>query len=74
MSNTIKPSEITRDEENDIASFTYYVGLHYALLKELKQTIDMREVRKGTHFIVCCGDIMVKVEPTDFPEIERRLL
>jgi hypothetical protein len=50
MEDKIKPSEITRDELNDIASFTYYVGLHYAMVKELKQTTDMEKCQSRNTF------------------------
>ena len=54
------------------ASFSYYDGIHYAKEKGLKQSTEFSDVRKGTHFIVCCGDVMVKVEETDYPDIKRR--
>ena len=67
--------EITQDIETgiNVASFEYYNGIDYANRKGLEQTTHFKEVFAGTHFIVCCGDIMVKVEPSDFPDIERRL-
>jgi hypothetical protein len=71
------PKEITMDPKGNkqIASFGYYDGLQYVKEKGLKQTTSFKEVFNNTrHFIVCCGDVMVNVEPTDFPEIERRVI
>ncbi len=70
----ISPTEITRCNDTGLntASFSYYDGIHYIKDKNLKQSTEFSDVRKGTHFIVCCGDVMVKVEETDFPDITRR--
>lgn len=70
----IEPKEITRDSDNgvNVASFGYYDGIEYAKEKGLKQTTNFSDVFAGTHFIVCCGDVMVKVEETDYPEMIRR--
>jgi len=69
------PTEITQccDTDLNTASFDYYSGIAYAKENNLKQTTDFADVRKGTHFIVMCGDVMIKVEPTDFPEMKRRI-
>lgn len=69
------PKEITQDCDTaeNIASFDYYAGLKYAELLGLKQTGSFRDVSEGTHFIVCCGDVMVKMQPTDYPELTRRI-
>lgn len=68
------PKEITTDIDNgnQTASFSYNEGITYAQEKGLKQTVYFSDVAKGTHFIVCCGDVMVKVENTDYPDITRR--
>ncbi len=68
------PKEITIDIDSGIqtASFSYNEGISYAQTKGLKQSVYFRDVRKGTHFIVCCGDVMVKVESQDYPNIIRR--
>lgn len=69
------PKEITIDSDNNdvqIASFDYYSGLAYAKELNLKQTSMFHDVLNKTHFIVCCGDVMIKVEPTDFESIPRR--
>lgn len=70
------PKEITIDSDNNkhIASFSYYDGIDYADKKGLKQTISFKEVFEKTSFIVCCGNVMVNVESTDYPEIERRVI
>ena len=75
MNTTIKPKEITQDIDNgaNTASFSYYDGIQFAEDNNLKQTTSFSEVSKGTHFMVCCGDVIVKVEEVDYPEIERRL-
>lgn len=70
----ITPKEITKCVETNLntASFSYYDGIEYAKRHSLDQTTEFSDVRKGTHFIVCCGDVMVKVEETDYPNISRR--
>ena len=70
----LTPTEITRDivTQTNTASFDYYSGIAYAKEKNLEQTTSFNDVYHGTHFIVCCGDVMVRVEETDFPEITRR--
>jgi len=69
------PKEITEDDitAQNIASFDYYTGIKYAESLGLKQSTSFTEVSNGTHFIVCCGDVMVQVEPTDYPDITRRI-
>lgn len=70
------PKDITRDTRSgvDVASFGYYAGVEYCRLKGLKFSTSFDEVFKGTHYLVCCGDVMVTVEPDAYPDIERRLL
>lgn len=71
----ITPKEITNDlDAGDVqyASFGYYDGIAYAKQHNLKQTTSFRDVDEKTHFIVCCGDVMIRVESTDYPEIIRR--
>jgi hypothetical protein len=72
----ITPKEITRDPDSsiDLASFGYYDGLKYAELNGLEQDTSFTNVMKYTHFIVCCGDVMVRVADTDYPDIQRRIL
>lgn len=69
------PKEITQDCDTaiNIASFGYYDGIQYAKDNNLQQSTKFSDVNKGTHFIVCCGDVMVKVNPEDYPEIQRRI-
>ena len=68
------PTEITRCIDTDLntASFGYYDGIQYAKDNNLEHTTNFSDVRKGTHFIVCCGNVMVKVEPSDYPDMIRR--
>jgi len=70
------PKEITVCSDTGIhtASFGYYEGIRYIKEKGLKQSTKFSDVRKGTHFIICCGDVMVKVQDTDYPDIERRII
>lgn len=72
----IEPIDITICSDTGLhtASFDFRSGILYARKRKLEQTSEFADVRAGTHFIVCCGDVMVKVEPTDFPEIKRRIL
>jgi len=69
-----KPKEITFciDTHIETASFEFRDGINYAKEKGLKQSSEFSDVRKGTHFIVCCGDVMIKVESDDFLDIPRR--
>lgn len=78
MSQAILPSEITLDKDNNInihmASFSYYDGIYVAKQLNLKQTSHFGDVMNKTHFIVCCGDVMIRVEETDYPDIKRRIM
>jgi hypothetical protein len=69
------PKEITQDIDSDdnIASFDYYSGIRYCELLGIKQCDNFNQVSDGTGFIVCCGDVMVKVKQTDYPDIKRRV-
>lgn len=57
----MNPKEITFDPELDahIASFDYYTGIAYAKHHNLKQTTQFHDVMNNTHFMVCCGDVIV---------------
>jgi hypothetical protein len=68
------PKEIVTISGISVASFDYYSGIEYAKSKKLTQTSDMNEIMFLERFIVCCGDVMVRVMDKDFPEIERRSL
>lgn len=70
------PKEITRDSDNNlqIASYGYYDGIAVAREKSLKQTTSFLDVFNKTHFIVSCGDVMIRVEETDYPELNRRVI
>lgn len=69
------PTEITKccDTGIETASFDYYTGIKYVVEHNIPQTTKMSLIQDGSHFIVCCGDVMIGVQPTDFPEIERRI-
>jgi hypothetical protein len=77
---TIVPKEITIQSEyidNEkveyhIAHFSYYDGTRYATSRKLRQTTKWYQLIDQTHFIVACGDVMVRIEPKDFPGIRRR--
>lgn len=69
------PEEITQDIDTNtnMAHFDYYTGIRYAELLGLKQTTNMVDLHDNNHFIVCCGDVMLKVSQSDYPEITRRI-
>ena len=68
------PKEITKDKDNgtEVASFDYYSGINYAKQHNLQQTTLYTEVCRRTHFMVCCGDVMIVVDSSFHPEIQRR--
>jgi len=70
------PKDITIDSDTNehVASFDYYNGLAYAKEHDLKQTSSFDDVFKGTHFIVCCGDVMISIKPNTFMNIKRRMI
>ena len=74
MKTIILPKDITlcKDTGMHTASFSYYDGIHYIKEHNIKQTTEFSEVRNNNKFIVCC-DVMIKVNPEQFPEITRRL-
>lgn len=75
---TYVPREITTIEYGNelvhIATFDFYSGLAYVKAQGCKHTIEFRKVYENSCFIVCCGDIMVRILSTDFPNIIRRPL
>lgn len=70
----IQPTEITKCKDTGMhtASYEFYSGIREAERRELKQTTDFADVRRGTHFIVCCGDVMLRLHEQEYPEINRR--
>lgn len=72
----ILPKEITKDSDTntEVASFGYYYGIKAAKERKLDQCTDYGLVFKGSHFIVCCGNVMFAVTPDEFPEIKRRII
>ncbi len=75
ISNII-PKEITKDSDNnsEYAHFDYYSGIQYAKDNNLKQTTKWNKVKDKISFIVMCGDVVVRINETDYPEIERRII
>lgn len=71
-----KPEDIVLDEESGLqmAHFDYYTGIKFAKERGLKQSCSMSEVADGTHFIVCCGSVMVKVDEDYLPDFPRRII
>lgn len=72
----ILPTDITKCTETgrETASFGYYDGIHVAKKRKLKQTTSFADVITSTHYIVCCGDVMLRVQPEEYPNIKRRPL
>lgn len=73
---TVLPKEITKDSETGVeyASFDYYSGVHLAKKNGWKQTTSMNELAKENTFLVCCGDVMIRVVPSMYSSIERRVI
>jgi hypothetical protein len=71
MNTSLLPKEITQDcdTEENTASFDYYTGIKIAKELGLKQSTNTKE----GNFMVCCGDVMFKVKPSDYPEVTRRI-
>ncbi len=75
--NLMTPKEITIDPDNnnaEIAHFSYYDGISYVRENGQQFTTSYRMILTGDYYMVCCGDVMLRVEPTDFPEIPRRTI
>ena len=69
--NNIQPKEITEccDTGINTASFNYYDGIKVAEDRNLKQSGNTNE----GNFMVCCGDVMFKVGPDEYPDVDRRI-
>jgi hypothetical protein len=76
ISNQISPKEITKDCDSGVeyASFSYYDGISLAKENNWKQTTSLKELENVNTFIVCCGDVMIRVVPSMYSSIERRVL
>lgn len=72
----MKPIEITQDSDNgmNFASFDFYAGKEYAKTIGKTQCTNIMELKGTSEYWVSCGQIVMMVEPTDFPEIERRII
>ena len=70
----MQPKEITIDVDTkqETASFDYSIGIAEAKERGLKQTTSFADVFAGTHFIVCCGDVMFSVRSSEYPDVVRR--
>jgi len=70
------PKEITKDIDTgiEIASFSYYDGINYCKEAGLHHTTDFQKVNHGTHYIVCCGDVMIRTDKEMWSNIERKIL
>ncbi len=69
------PKEITKDIDSgiEIASFSYYDGIYLAKKYKWVQSTNISKLNTAGYFIVCCGDVMVRVVPIDYPDIVRRI-
>lgn len=76
MTNILIPKEITKDSEtnSEYAHFDYYTGIQYAKDNNLIQTTRFKEVNAKTHFIVMCGDVVVRIDEDKYPDIERKTI
>lgn len=65
------PTDITKcvDTGIETASFDYYSGIKVVKERGLEQSTNTEPGK----FMICCGDVMFRVSPEDYPEIERRL-
>jgi len=74
LDTTIQPKEITKCVDTGIhtASFGFYEGKQFVKDNNLEQTTEFSEVRNNNKFIVCCGNIMVRVSRFDYTHITRR--
>lgn len=70
------PKEITKDIDSgiEIASFPYYDGIHFCKENEIKQATTTSQLGSGNGYIVSCGDVMLRTNSKEWPEIERRLI
>lgn len=73
--NAVQPREITKDCDTGIehAWFDYYSGIHLAEQFGWKQTTSIAELEKVGNFIVCCGEVGIRIVPADFSHMERRI-
>lgn len=76
MNTDILPKEIVYDAEanTEIAWFEYNSGCRLANELGLKQTTNFSDVMNNTHFIVCCGEVGILTNSTQFVDIQRRII
>jgi len=58
----------------ELASFGYYDGISYCKSMGLHHTTSFNKVDHGTHYMVSCGDVIIRVDADMFPEIERNVV
>lgn len=72
--NSIIRDHITKDGVStayDMAWFPYYDGTRLATHLGLRHTTCFDKVVAGTHFMVMCGEVAIKVLPAEYPSIKR---
>ena len=74
--NIMKPVEITQDSDNGInfASFSIDEGKKYAQTIGKTRCTNIMQVDVTSEYWVMSGQVVMMVEPSDFPEIERRII
>ena len=74
--NIMKPIEITQDSDNGInfASFTIDEGKKYAQTIGKTRCTNIMQVDLRSEYWIGSGYVIMMVEPSDFPEIERRII
>lgn len=70
------PIEITQDSDNGInfASFTIDEGKKYAQTVNKTRCANIMQLNVTSEYWIGSGHVIMMVEPTDFPEIERRII
>lgn len=71
------PIEITQDSDNNginFASFTIDEGKNYAQTIGKTRCTNIMELDVTSEYWVMSGNVVMMVEPSDFPEIERRII
>ena len=72
----LQPTEITKDSETgvEIASFKYTDGILVAKQNLKSQTTNFDDIINKNMFLVCCGEVMMRVRSTDYQTIDRRVV
>lgn len=74
--NIMTPIEITQDSDNgmNFASFTIDEGKNYAQTVNKTRCTNIMQVDVTSEYWVSLGHVVMMVEPSDFPDIERRII